>query len=386
MIKNRNNTAPILATIIIFCQNPVWLLWNKGVYWGYIAVFLLFLIKRKHIFHALTSPKVTIITILLAIPFIFIPIFQGMHFSNIFIWLSFLCAFTFSGKEMSTTLTYVTNTLALIICFSLPAWLIHTYILNFPLVSYLDLSEMKGSIYLMNNYVFFVTQKAYDYFRFYSVFDEPGVLGTLSALILLGNKYNFKNWQNFVILLGGIFTYSMAFYILSIIGYIYTNVKSFKKSITSIFFILIVIFGTYHFLKDDTTFQASVVERFNSKGTERLDNRTGFKATMYFNRHALDTNMIWGLGDNLIRQKDLREGQSYVLFILEYGWLGLAILFIAYLSLLKKYTPDTLFIVFWYSMSFLQRPKAFESWQIILFVCIINEILKRKTTSNARPI
>ncbi len=57
----------------------------------------------------------------------------------------------------------------------------------------------------MNNYLLFVTMATANTFRFYSMFDEPGVLGTLSAFVLFANKYDFKRKSNLIILIGAFF-------------------------------------------------------------------------------------------------------------------------------------------------------------------------------------
>jgi len=53
----------------------------------------------------------------------------------------------------------------------------------------------------------------FDLVRFCSVFDEAGVVGTISLLILFINQFNLKNKINIIVLLSGLISLSLAFYI-----------------------------------------------------------------------------------------------------------------------------------------------------------------------------
>lgn len=63
--------------------------------------------------------------------------------------------------------------------------------------------------------------------RFASVFDEPGVVGTLSVIFLVLDKFNFKKWQNFIYLSAGILSFSFFFYAMVLIYYpFFTKIKN----------------------------------------------------------------------------------------------------------------------------------------------------------------
>ncbi len=62
--------------------------------------------------------------------------------------------------------------------------------------------------------------------RLCGLFREPGFVGTLGALYLLGDKFNLKKWENAVILIACIFTFSVAFYVLLILGLLLKKVMA----------------------------------------------------------------------------------------------------------------------------------------------------------------
>lgn len=51
--------------------------------------------------------------------------------------------------------------------------------------------------------------------RFCGVFNEPGIIGTFSALLLIADKYDLKKRYNVILLLGGTLSLSFAFFVLT---------------------------------------------------------------------------------------------------------------------------------------------------------------------------
>ena len=222
------------------------------------------------------SIRVSDLMILLPMLFVFliIPCFYTFRASSLFIVLSYFLALNIDRINGKKVLDYISKFLYWVILVSLPAWLIHLNLFEFSLFGQLDLSEMKGAPYIYNNYMLFVMDATRSYYRFYSVFDEPGVLGTLSAFILYGNKYDFKKKENIVILIGCLFTYSMAFYMITLLGWLYQSARSFKRLIISIVVIILIVGALVYLMADDQAFQQSVIERFADVGFDKVENRT----------------------------------------------------------------------------------------------------------------
>lgn len=379
---NHDYVSWSLALIVIL-QNPPWPLWGIGLLLGYILPFfvlcyLYYINNSNYLLEGIGKKYFPILYF--AFFFLFVsPLLYGFRFSSIFIFVTYILLFRINNLDLCNALRILTNIVAVIVLFSLPFWLIHVFIFELPTYGTIDISEMKGAAYVLNNHFLFLTYDGLDFFRFYSVFDEPGVLGTLSAFILFGNRFNMKRWQNIVILLGGIFTYSMAFYVLTLLGYFYCNLFSIKKIISSLLIFACLTFVLVFLLKDDLAFSLSVIERFQDFGLNRIENRTGEVINEHFMKMLYSPLILFGEGPSFLIEHSNEVGASYKLFIIEYGFLGVSALFFMYYSLIPIKNRDTLFFLFLFSLSFLQRPYAFTSWQLVIFAMVIASLNRNYT-------
>lgn len=55
-------------------------------------------------------------------------------------------------------------------------------------------------------------------FRLCGIYDEPGMVGTISGLLLAAYAYRFTSWKVFVLYIGGVLSFSLAFAVLTIVG------------------------------------------------------------------------------------------------------------------------------------------------------------------------
>ncbi|GEM_PF-938806 len=371
-----------LMAFTVCMQNPIWPLWGIwGTWLGYSSVFLLYIIMQKN---KQLSIRVSDLMILILMFFVFliIPCFYAFRTSSLFIVLSYFLALNIDRINGKKTLDYISSFLYWVILVSLPAWLIHLNLFEFQNFGQLDLSEMKGAPYIYNNYILFVMDATRDYYRFYSVFDEPGVLGTLSAFVLYGNKYNFKRKENIVILIGCLFTYSMAFYMITLLGWLYQSAISFKRLIMSIVAIILVVGILVYFMADDQAFQQSVIERFTDVGLDRVEGRTGSNVNVFWDKYIASSDVFLGMGTSFINDNLSGFGNSYKRFVIEYGLIGTILLIVMYFHLVKRWNRLTLGFFVLFFLSFLQRPLAFSSWQIFVFIAVTSNLYIRLSSKN----
>lgn len=371
-----------LMAFTVCMQNPIWPLWGIwGTWLGYSSVFLLYIIMQKN---KQLSIRVSDLMILILMFFVFliIPCFYAFRTSSLFIVLSYFLALNIDRINGKKTLDYISSFLYWVILVSLPAWLIHLNLFEFQNFGQLDLSEMKGAPYIYNNYILFVMDATRDYYRFYSVFDEPGVLGTLSAFVLYGNKYNFKRKENIVILIGCLFTYSMAFYMITLLGWLYQSAISFKRLIMSIVAIILVVGILVYFMADDQAFQQSVIERFTDVGLDRVEGRTGSNVNAFWDKYIASSDVFLGMGTSFINDNLSGFGNSYKRFVIEYGLIGTILLIVMYFHLVKRWNRLTLGFFVLFFLSFLQRPLAFSSWQIFVFIAVTSNLYIRLSSKN----
>ena len=367
-----------LLTSIVFCLNPPWFIWNYSYILASISVLILFFVCFNRIVKWFGFYfRFIIIYALLVLFFVVYGSFGEFRFSSVITLLTFFLLFFITKAEKIWTLKYVTKILSIIVLISLSGWLLNKYVFSLPIFGYLAYGVGKGDAGdVLLNYIIFVDYQSDAVSRFYSVFDEPGVLGTLSAFVLLGNKYDFKNKSNVIILLGGLFTFSLAFIIISIIGILVLNVKKSSTIIKALLIAAVIIPIVFFVLKDDQTFNSVVVDRLINIGENGIDSRTSYGLNSFFNGFVSSPDFYLGMGTDFFKYNPtLLSGQGYKIFVIEYGIIGVVLLFVLYRSFIGKnyFLGYSCLIIFF--ISFLQRPFLFTPWQLIMFsICLSNLI------------
>ena len=355
---------------IIFFQNPIWILW-KFPYMAASFLFCVLLYLKRNSSREIHRSKNALAIIVLILGFVILPFLRGgLHISNIVYILCFIAALSITYQEASMTLEFLTKGFGAIIGVSLAAWIVHQVFFPFPMMGEIDLTEMKGGYTVMQNYGLFVQNPAQTAFRFYSVFDEPGVVGTLGAYILFVNKYQLNKWYNVAILLGCLCSLSLAFYALTIIGLVYTSIGSVKRLFVIFVIIAIVLWIGYDFLKENEDFNSVIIGRMMN-ASDSLNDRAGDAVDSFYKKMGF-VDFLMGIGYNRVVELGMNEGASYKNFIVENGLVSLLILIYAYWSLNKRNNKDVLVFVGMFWLSFLQRPTSFIGWQMLLYACVVN--------------
>lgn len=370
-LNSKNYINAFLLVGVIFAQNPPWFIW--GVYY-YILISLVtslfFFNLNRIIKHPHLYVKKLFIAVVVFYLFFIRSLFETPRMSSFVTVIFFILIFLVNEKEKILALNILTKTLSLIILISLSGWLINTFLFELPIYNTLTYSEGKGAREgtFLNNYIIFIQLPFRSVIRFYSIFDEPGVLGTLSAFVLFANKYDFKNKSNIIILIGGIFTFSLAFIIISLVGYIILNVSKGFKLWKYILTLCIISFIVFLVLKDNETFQIAVIDRLQDFDSSSVDSRTSDYMNTYFKDFILSNDVFFGMGTSFLNeQRSLFQGQGYKFFLIEYGIIGFILVLLMYYSILRKYPKKGYLLLFIYILSFLQRPFLFMPWQIALF-------------------
>ena len=133
--------------------------------------------------------------------------------------------------------------------------------------------------------------------RFYGIFDEPGVLGSMAAIILCKEHFDLKKKELIPILLGGILTFSLYFYIICMF-YVLLYMKA-RMRILVIFLMLLVI-PSLMMVED---LRVLLFRRFIFEDGEWVGNsRYGGSFSMWYDhfRNSADYFLGKGAGFNLI--------------------------------------------------------------------------------------
>ncbi|SEQ32018.1 hypothetical protein SAMN05216600_10527 [Pseudomonas cuatrocienegasensis] len=202
-------------------------------------------------------------------------------------------------------------------------------------------------------------------YRLFGVYDEPGVVGTFSALFLAADKFNFKKIENLLIFVFGVISFSLAFYVLVAISCL---MYSFKKP----FFFLCALISliSIPFFAQFEIFEQRVLSRFEvtANGISG-DNRSSVNLDNEFDKWMSSSArpLILGeadyekTGDSSWKQIPLRVGLLGTLFF----FIILGAVFFFHVRKIDYYGLVFLLIFF---ASIYQRPNVITPAYLIIFL------------------
>lgn len=204
-------------------------------------------------------------------------------------------------------------------------------------------------------------------YRFQGMYDEPGLVGTISGLLLVLDNFNFKKKNNYILMISGFFSFSMAFYLLTLL-YI---ILSLKKKFRTIIFILLLFFLIASF----TITRYYIINKFIYINTEhrfKFDNRASASFnTMYTQKfkNGYFEDKLFGFGKDA-NEKYGGNVSSYKSLIYNKGYLGFTALIFFYFfyskHFIKKRNNRILILIF--LTSIYQRPDVITLFHSILFI------------------
>lgn len=200
--------------------------------------------------------------------------------------------------------------------------------------------------------------------RFQSLADEPGLIGTLNAFLIYALADN-KKYRYHVLLLivSGILSFSLAFYILLIIKLCTSKINT-KLLLPLIMGCIIVGYFTFDI------FEAKIYNRLQ---LESIDNRSTYLVDKVIYDGFNDGSIILGKGYNYHEQMgdgaSEDGGAGAKIFLIEFGLIGTLLIVYLYTKFIfhnqKKTTFQTIIflLVFW--LSFYQRQTIDKPYTMI---------------------
>lgn len=230
-----------------------------------------------------------------------------------------LCLFIFAVTLVPSIFYYIVTKIG----FSIPYEVLesyepiktmnHTYYKLYPFAS--QITNDYASVFLES--------------RLSGIYDEAGRVGTLAGLFLISENYQLrKSWKNFIIFISGVLSFSLAFWALSFLEYIFSMIKKEKYKIV----IYIIMLLNIYFIFINIDFNGvEILEKLQSRltftnGWLAGDNRTNeeFDALFMSLFSQNWTNILFGNGHGALGmlQANNIDGSSYKQLIYDYGFFG----------------------------------------------------------------
>ncbi len=325
-IRSISNTEAWIFALCIFMLTPPFFLWQEG-YFRILCLTIIAYLSIKHSVSILSiEGKIGYILLLISVLFLVSGGFEEINFfgllAGLFISMIFVVKGSFLSKAFKVYIVIYSITI-------IPSIAMHIIVnimgvnLDYTLIE--PLNTLK--FYNYKHYFVLVTPNLYtlESLRFCAYYDEPGVVGTTSAIILFSNGYNPKSKLNIPVFIAGLLSLSLFFYIATLI-YLVVFLR-FKFRIPAI----IIIAGLYLALSQNQVISTLIFERMKIEdGTIKGDNRTSSQFdSWYDNNFKNSTDYYFGLGRGANLKYNL-GGASYKDLIVNYGLIPMTI----YLGLL----------------------------------------------------
>ncbi|MGG0237422.1 hypothetical protein [Bacillus rhizoplanae] len=226
--------------------------------------------------------------------------------------------------------------------------------------------------------------------RFCSIFNEPGVVGTVSSLILISRGYILKDKRNLILFLAGVFSLSFAFWIFCF-GYFACKKKSLLLISATV--MILIYFGLNENSALKKIIDNRIVDRLViDKDTHKLagNNRNNEIFDLIyadFLQNAPVSQKLTGLGVEKYTEEAVAVGaiaSSYKSLIIIYGFLFSFVYFLYFIFQTIRYKNIDVFIFgVFFLVSHYQRPYTFslDYWLIffggVAYILSDNKMSKR---------
>lgn len=227
-------------------------------------------------------------------------------------------------------------------------------------------------------YPFLIREQVVDIFnfsgtRFSGTYDEPGAIGTISAVLLCVNQFRLKDWRNIVFLLTGLLSMSLAFYVM-LTFYSLAYVLLIRKNIL-LTLVVITSFGIfYHYTKDNPMVESLLWERIEwdeDKGTFAGEDRMVRDANIYYEKYVQGTSSFWfGLEDTKAFWATAEGSSSYRVVIAQNGFVFLFLYISCFVLLAFHHKPNKFEIIIFITLiiaNTMQRPNIYQPLWVFLY-------------------
>ena len=319
--------------------------------------------------------KYWLLTVILGAKFIFIT-FNNQAIGNI---INFLLILSFCLQEDELKKQIFTNFTKIFSALLIVSWIV--YIPSLFELRFLPehIVEFDGRLFHCD-YLCLYSDRVPP--RFQGLFLEPGHIGMIISFVLFCRGYDLRSKQNWILILSLILSFSLAGYILAILGLIMHLLLQGRLSFKTIFLTCICL-GGLSFLaikQQDNVFYELIFKRLEfDDGTMAGDNRyTSVFESFYELNMKNRQYFLLGMQDKF-DINDFPGNAGYKVYIIQNGIIALIFLFLRYCAILfSKFSIHGLALLILFSFSFIQRPYADWFVMYLLFVCALPYFMERK--------
>lgn len=234
------------------------------------------------------------------------------------------------------------------------------------------------------------------YRKLCGIYDEPGRVGTIAGMLLpalpLKSKLKLDKGISYSIILGGLMSLSLAFYVLLAL-FIFIKLLERKKMTMKKWLIwLMFLCGTmgifYVFATTNEYFQNQIIRRFTLQ-TIITDNNRVSDAFESIYRPFLSSPDVWlgvGNGNTVIKTVD---AAGYQIIVYTFGIVGFSLicLWVCFMGItFSKKNRNALLMFVFFMLSFYQRGWIFPFYHILILCGGISFIKEMAVSSNSKII
>lgn len=374
-IKNGNDVVCLIGGLLLLLTMRPYMTWGLKGSLAQIALFLplaiLFVLNYEMSKRNVLYLSVFALILLLA------AISQDRNLIGL-LSMVLLGAVPFATKKFMINVYDKYKTIyAIVVGISMLVWLLLFFGIEIPGKIIAPLNTLKSYNYIaypflvIPNYVGAGLDVYFQSLRFCGPFDEPGVIGTVAGLMLYIDHFNLKDKRNVAVLISGLLSLSLFFYVLSAIFVIYYlfsgGVKlTYKLSAFSLM-ILLVFFST-----QNAATRLLIWDRLEYDKTQGVisgDNRADSYLKNYFNSIQGTSEYWWGL-DNKKQLASFSESAGYRNAIMSNGAV-VCIMYVGFFVLLAAGCMKSKWYILIFTTLLLttlyQRPGLFSISYIYLF-------------------
>lgn len=374
--NNTNKSSSIISAIILFYMSQPYFVWSPILQNLYLRILLVFILAGLFFMNKKAFNKSD--KFLLVFFFFVAIVYWATSGNNIFFFVAFfpVVLLPFADKDFSSKVFDVfLKIYCVFISLALISWLLSLVGAISPYKMIPPLNPLKPG----NYYVFpFMVSEHNPVERFFGVYDEPGVVGTISALMLCINNLDMKKRSSWILLISGLCSQSLFFYIilgLYAIGYAMTVSK---KLSTKIFWIAAIMVGVFAITRIPAL-QERITERLEwdeSKGSFAGDNRINANVLDIYVGQLHGSTLLWGIPDKSGFMEDA-EGASSIWLVIIVNGVVFVFLYVLFFILLAISRNSNVWRVVLFTGVFIgtiyQRPYIFNALFVFLFCCLASQ-------------